>query len=99
MYVNAGQQPRLLRSQLSASALVRVMLDPVIIIGTLAAVAMLNGESFDGPYLVLALIVFSLTFPASPPQAAKQKFSTPTWCWSPSVAGPAQAVLALKNSA
>ena len=70
MYVNAGQQPRLLRSQLSASALVRVMLDPVIIIGTLAAVAMLNGESFDGPYLVLALIVFSLTFPASPPQAA-----------------------------
>jgi putative colanic acid biosynthesis UDP-glucose lipid carrier transferase len=70
MYVNAGQQPRLLRSQLSASALVRVMLDPLIIIGTLAATTLLYGESFDGPYLVLALIVFSLTFPASPPQAA-----------------------------
>jgi putative colanic acid biosynthesis UDP-glucose lipid carrier transferase len=58
-----------MRSQLSASALVRIMLDPLIIIGTLLVVTSIKGETFEGPYLVLALIVFSLTFPASPPQA------------------------------
>ena len=69
MYVSAGHQPRLLRSQLSASALVRITLDPLIIIGTLVAATLFNGEPFDSPYLILALIVFSLTFPGSPPQA------------------------------
>jgi putative colanic acid biosynthesis UDP-glucose lipid carrier transferase len=59
-----------MRSQLSASALVRITLDPLIIIGTLLTVALVKGETFEGPYLVLSLIVFSLTFPASPPQAA-----------------------------
>jgi len=67
MFATANSQPRLLRRQLSPVALVRITLDPLIVIGTLFVVAQIYGETFEGAYLVLSLIVFSLTFPASPP--------------------------------
>ena len=43
-------------------------LDPLVAIGTLLLSAFAFGKTFEGAYLILALIVFSLTFPATPPK-------------------------------
>jgi putative colanic acid biosynthesis UDP-glucose lipid carrier transferase len=53
----------LLRTHLSVIAVVRAFLDPLTILCCLVAVVFAHGERFDGAYLILALIVFSLTFP------------------------------------
>jgi putative colanic acid biosynthesis UDP-glucose lipid carrier transferase len=58
-------QPRLFRGQLSLYSLFGLLLDPVIAIGALVAITLLAGEDFTAPYLVLSLIVFSLTFPGN----------------------------------
>jgi putative colanic acid biosynthesis UDP-glucose lipid carrier transferase len=65
MLAGASNQQSILRGQLSVLGLVRMTLDPVLIVGTLVASTLAFGETFDGPDLVLALIVFSLTFPGS----------------------------------
>ena len=57
--------PLVVRRQLSASAIVRASLDAIIALGLLLVVAHLYGRPFEGPYLILALIVFSLTFPGA----------------------------------
>ena len=57
--------PTVLRRQLSALAILRISLDAIIAVGLLLAVAHYYGERFEGPYLILALIVFSLTFPGT----------------------------------
>jgi putative colanic acid biosysnthesis UDP-glucose lipid carrier transferase len=57
--------PMVLRRQLSAPAILRISLDALIAVGSLLAVAHYYGEPFEGPYLILALIVFSLTFPGA----------------------------------
>jgi putative colanic acid biosynthesis UDP-glucose lipid carrier transferase len=57
--------PMVLRRQLSASAIFRISLDALIAIGLLLVVAHYYGEPFQGKYLILALIVFSLTFPGA----------------------------------
>ena len=54
-----------LRRQLSALTILRISLDAIIAVGLLLAVAHYYGERFEGPYLILALIVFSLTFPGA----------------------------------
>ena len=59
----------LFRRQLSLVSLIKMFLDPMVAIATLAATARYFGESFQGPYLVLALVVFSLTFPGHWPEA------------------------------
>src|SRR5687768_9224247 len=43
-------------------------LDSVLAIGTLFVCVSVLGIPFTGPYLLLALIVFSLTFPARAPR-------------------------------
>src|SRR5690242_6733399 len=57
--------PMVLRRQLSASAIFRISLDALIAVGFLLAVAHYYEEPFQGKYLILALIVFSLTFPGA----------------------------------
>jgi putative colanic acid biosynthesis UDP-glucose lipid carrier transferase len=57
--------PLTFRRQLSAPALLRLSLDAIIAVGSLLAIATYFGEPFQGPYLILALIVFSLTFPGA----------------------------------
>jgi putative colanic acid biosynthesis UDP-glucose lipid carrier transferase len=57
--------PLVLRRQLSASAILRISLDAIIAVGLLLAVANYYDQPFEGPYLILALIVFSLTFPGA----------------------------------
>jgi putative colanic acid biosynthesis UDP-glucose lipid carrier transferase len=59
----------LLNHQLAPGALVQVALDPVVTIGALLISALAFGEAFEGPYLILSLIVFSLTFPGSSPKS------------------------------
>lgn len=53
----------LLRRQMSLAALIKLLLDPMVAIGMLLLVAAAYDEEFIGPYLVLSLILFSLTFP------------------------------------
>ena len=69
MFAAANNQPQLLRSQLTSASLLRITLDPVLIILTLFAVTTVLGEEFQGPYLILTLLVFSLTFPGNAPAA------------------------------
>src|SRR3954462_7758612 len=56
---------RLLHSQPGALALAHAAVDPAVSIGTLAAVVAFFGGRFDGGCLILALLVFALTFPGS----------------------------------
>ena len=68
--------PRLLHSQPGAAAVALASVDATIAIGTLVASALCFEGRFDGHYLILALLVFSLTFPGGPgrdrPPAARQ---------------------------
>jgi len=65
----ARQSPRqLLEQPLTRAALAQVMLDPLVAVGALLVCAFAFGETFEGPYLILALIVFSLTFPGTAPK-------------------------------
>ena len=57
------RQQRLLKTQLSLTSLLGALLDPLVIVLTLLACEAGYGEAFDAPYIVLVLIVFSLTFP------------------------------------
>ena len=58
-------QPPLLHSQPGAAALARAAVDPVVAVGTLLASVRWFDGRFDGPYLILALLVFAMTFPGS----------------------------------
>ncbi len=61
-----GPRPlALLKARLSVVTLVRFLLEPSLIVGTLAVVVLLKGEPYEGPFLLLALFVFALTFPGS----------------------------------
>src|SRR5688572_14977155 len=68
--------PRLLHSQPGAVAVALASVDPAVAIGMLVASALSFEGRFDGHYLILALLVFSLTFPGGPgrerPAAARQ---------------------------
>jgi putative colanic acid biosynthesis UDP-glucose lipid carrier transferase len=52
-----------LRSQPGAGALLQAALDPLVAIATLATAASVFGAGFDGAVLILALLVFAMTFP------------------------------------
>jgi len=60
-----GPQSRLLHSQPGPGALVQAAIDPLVAIGMLAAAVALFGGRFDGACLILALLVFAMTFPGS----------------------------------
>ena len=57
----------LFRTQLSLLNLVRVSLEPAVVIFTLLALVMTFESSFDGRHLILLLMVFFLTFPGKTP--------------------------------
>ena len=59
--------PRFSHGQVAPAALMRASLDSVAAIGVLLASIVAHGAAFSGAYLILALLVFSLTFPGSPP--------------------------------
>lgn len=61
----ANPRHSLLKSRMSLISLAGAVLDPLLAILALAAVAAWFGESPDAPYLILAVIVFSMTFPGT----------------------------------
>jgi putative colanic acid biosynthesis UDP-glucose lipid carrier transferase len=60
-----SQRQFLLNQRLTPAALVEAVLEPAVAEGTLLLMTLAFGEPFGGPYLILALILFSLTFPGS----------------------------------
>jgi putative colanic acid biosynthesis UDP-glucose lipid carrier transferase len=52
-----------MRAQPGAGPLVQAALDPLVAIATLAAAVSFFGAGFDGASLILALLVFAMTFP------------------------------------
>jgi putative colanic acid biosynthesis UDP-glucose lipid carrier transferase len=70
MITTGNIPPQLGASPLALSALARMLVDPVMAIATLFAAAFALREPFEGPYMILSLLVFSLTFPASAPRGA-----------------------------
>jgi putative colanic acid biosysnthesis UDP-glucose lipid carrier transferase len=56
-------QPPLVRSEPGLTALMRAAVDPAVAIGTLIAATLWFEGRFDGPYLILGLLVFSMMFP------------------------------------
>ena len=67
--IAAQDTPRLTRGPLAPAVLVRMMLEAVVAIGALAGTALYFGVRIDGPYIILSLLLFSLTFPGHPPRA------------------------------
>jgi putative colanic acid biosynthesis UDP-glucose lipid carrier transferase len=53
-----------------STELLQAALTPLVAIVALLACAAIFGQAFEGAYLILALIVFSLTFPGSAPRRA-----------------------------
>jgi Undecaprenyl-phosphate glucose phosphotransferase len=66
--IATDSQPRLGQGPLAPAALVRMLLEAVVSIGSLAACAFFYHARVDGPYIILALLVFSLTFPGRAPR-------------------------------
>ena len=71
--MTAAQQTRqrLLEHQLTPAALIQAALGPAVTISTLLLCVFAFDVPLGGPYLILALIVFSLTFPSSAPQETR----------------------------
>jgi len=67
MIATQDSTPRLGQGPLAPAALVRMLLEALVSVGMLAACAAFFGARFDGPYVILALLVFSLTFPGHAP--------------------------------
>jgi len=65
MFASAQERTHLFKSRLSIPSLVRLLLDPVVIIVTLFGAALAHRQPFDSPYVILSMIVFSLTFPGT----------------------------------
>jgi putative colanic acid biosynthesis UDP-glucose lipid carrier transferase len=65
-----NNRPRLSPGKLGPAALLRAAIDPVVAIGSLAISVLWFEVRFDGPYLILALLVFSMTYPTSLAQNA-----------------------------
>src|SRR5436190_1025243 len=68
MITTGNAPPQLGASPLALSSLARTMLDPLMAIATLLVATRAFGEPFEGPYIILSLLVFSLTFPANAPR-------------------------------
>ena len=64
----------LFRQQLSVVSLTKLLLDPLVAVLVLVACTLIFRESFNGPYPILALIVFTLTFPGKWPEVNMRAF-------------------------
>ncbi|MBI4756219.1 MAG: undecaprenyl-phosphate glucose phosphotransferase [Betaproteobacteria bacterium] len=63
MFAALDQQQNLLKVRLSLTTLVGYLLDPILLVASLAAVMAHYGEPFSAPYLTLWAIVVLLAFP------------------------------------
>jgi len=60
---------KLSQQPLTLAVLVRMVLEPMVAIASLVACASWAGEPFGGPYIILSLLVFSVTFPGRAPRS------------------------------
>jgi len=65
MFAALDRQQSIFRAQLSVTSLLGIFLDPLIIVGSLFGAALYHGEEIGAAYVILALIVFSLSFPGT----------------------------------
>jgi putative colanic acid biosynthesis UDP-glucose lipid carrier transferase len=79
-------QPRVLRSQPGLAALIRAAIDPAVAVATLLVAALSLNGNFDGPYLVAALLVLSMTYRGSAPDTAGASVREIAGRWVPLVA-------------
>jgi putative colanic acid biosysnthesis UDP-glucose lipid carrier transferase len=70
MLAAQSQQLKLTQGPTTLSGLVRMLLEPAVAVGALAAATAWYRVPFGGEYLILALLVFSLTFPGRLPRAS-----------------------------
>ncbi len=70
MLVANHPQRELLDQQPATGAVVQALADPLVAIGVLLVCVAQFHMTFGGAYLILALIVFSLTFPGKPPPSS-----------------------------
>jgi putative colanic acid biosynthesis UDP-glucose lipid carrier transferase len=63
LHATRETRTRLLRSPPGAGPLALAALDPLVAIATLAAAVSVFGAGFDGAFVILALLVFAMTFP------------------------------------
>ena len=64
----------LFRQQLSVVTLTKILLDPFVAVLVLIGCTLYFDEPFRGPYPILALIVFTLTFPGKWPEVTLRSF-------------------------
>ena len=64
----------LFRQQLSVVSLTKLLLDPLIAVLVLVVCTVIFEEPFRGPYPLLALVVFTLTFPGKWPEVSIRAF-------------------------
>ena len=64
----------LFRQQLSVVSLTKILLDPFVAVLVLIACTYYFDEPFRGPYPILALVVFTLTFPGKWPEVTLRAF-------------------------
>ena len=64
----------LFRQQLSVVSLTKILLDPFVAVAVLIGCTLYFDEPFRGPYPILALIVFTLTFPGKWPEVTLRAF-------------------------
>ena len=64
----------LFRQQLSVVSLTKLLLDPFVAVLVLIVCTIIFRVPFDGPYPILALIVFTLTFPGKWPEVNVRAF-------------------------
>jgi putative colanic acid biosynthesis UDP-glucose lipid carrier transferase len=65
-----------LHHQFAPATLVHAVLDPLVTVSTFVACALAMGQPFTGSDLILALIVFSLTYPGSAPRGTSLRVLT-----------------------
>ena len=68
MIATQDTQLKLTQGPITLAVLVRMMMEPLVAIGVLAAAAAYFHVAFDGAYIILSLLVFSLTFPGHAPR-------------------------------
>ncbi|HET7766793.1 MAG TPA: undecaprenyl-phosphate glucose phosphotransferase [Burkholderiales bacterium] len=73
MLATDHSQRQILNQRLTPAALVQAALEPLVAEAALFVIALAFGESFGGPYLILALILFSLTFPGDASRASTSR--------------------------
>src|SRR5687767_6363158 len=68
LIASRDSRPQLHPSTPAPAILVRMLLDSVLAIAVLYGACRFFGVPFQGPYLILAILVFSLTFPGDAPR-------------------------------